>query len=78
MKIRKRRIDQYVVPLPTNGQVWTNLATQIHAGNPGIPAHRIKIKLDDNGYDLLVSVPSDWAAEDAAARGAHGVDEGRV
>lgn len=62
---RRRRIDQYVIMLPTNGRTLMQLAMDLNAEHPDIPENRVKITIDDHG-NLIVSVPTDWAAEDDA------------
>ena len=72
---RRRRIDQYVVTLPTNAGALLALATDLNNNHPGVPDHRVKITVDDNNMLLVVSVPTDWREEDAATCPVDAVDE---
>lgn len=60
---RMRRIDQYVIPLPTNGRTFLALVAQMYNDYPGMPAHLVKIKASDAGDEILISVPVDWHRE---------------
>jgi hypothetical protein len=73
---RYRRVDEYLLPLPTSYESMVRLTRRIQHDHPDTPRRRIKVDLDTtDDLELIIRVPVDWEEEDAYRARQRAVEE---